>query len=143
LGAQSGMSAYLLVMFEIAFAQPILLISVEQRSDYGKFLKGQTCGMTKERLQKLNSIGFVFYTAKGGGKKDPMMVSDNFRPEIGVNDGEALEAENDLPMVDEDMASNPPHIQRQNLQHKLTQSIHMQQLSAWDRFNNDSGKHLA
>jgi hypothetical protein len=131
-------------MFEIAFAPPFFLIPLEQRSDYGKLLKGQTCGMTMERLQKLNSIGFVFHTAKGSGKKDPMMVPDNVRPEIGVNDGEALEAENDLRMVDEDMARNPLHIQRQNLQQNLThEDIHMQHLSAWDRFNSDSGKHLA
>ena len=46
-----------------------------QRCEYRKFQKGIKSPMTKEKIQKLEAIGFIFYTGKGGGVRTPESVA--------------------------------------------------------------------
>ena len=46
-----------------------------QRSEYRKFQKGMKSPMNQEKIDKLESIGFIFYTGRGGGVRTPESVA--------------------------------------------------------------------
>jgi len=67
-----------------------------QRNEYRKVKRGQKSPMTKERIEKLEAIGFVFYTGRGGGVRTPESVArrlnqsadpepDPFTAQAGIN----------------------------------------------------------
>jgi hypothetical protein len=68
-----------------------------QRNDYRKFVRGQKCKMTAEKLGKLNELGFVFYTGKGGGKRTRQSVAQRKQPDDSEEEDDEEEVEDEEP----------------------------------------------
>lgn len=83
--------------------------------------------MTKERIAKLKSVGFVFDTGKGGGKRFPSSVAR--KQDTDLTGNEAFDTDDDSE-EEEDLRMVPTHMAAQ------------QHLMGWDRYNhNMTGKH--
>ena len=103
-------------------------------------MRGEKCGMTKEKVAKLKSVGFVFDTGKGGGKRLPVSVARKADIDLTANEtfdtGDDSEEEEDLRMV-------PTHMAQQQRQTNPRHHFHQESLiMGWDRYNpNFTGKH--
>ena len=53
--------------------------------------------MTAEKLGKLNEIGFVFYTGKGGGKRTRHLVAQQQQPDDSEEEDDDDEVEDEEP----------------------------------------------
>jgi hypothetical protein len=112
-----------------------------QRMDYRKFVKGRKSAMSKERLNKLNEIGFVFYTGKGGGKRTPESVfqrlnNPNTKAKKPSEESESSdEEEYEDPLEVQERTQNH-HLRRPNSQQVVQDPLLSQQAFApWDRYH--------
>jgi hypothetical protein len=110
-----------------------------QRMDYRKFVKGNKSAMSKERLNKLNEIGFVFYTGKGGGKRTSESVyqrinNPNTKAKKPAEESESSDEEEEDEDVQERTQAH--HLHRGNPQ-QVAQSplVRQHAFSPWDRYH--------